>query len=607
MTPMSPDLPFGDINVVVVTDVHSWVGGHKDKEGDKYNADYGDVISFVEHLKAYGAENGKDVWFVMNGDWIDGTGLAMNGDPSKLTPLLMKMPWDALNVGNHELYETSVIEFATQTGGLVEWFGKHYLSSNVLHTQSKNPLGHRFRILPGKNANVLTFGFLYNMQDHAEIVTVEEVESVVEKDWFIQVVSDTKRYDAVLVLAHMDVRDPLCQVILDKIRMLVGADMPVQFITGHTHRRDYELFETNSASFEAGRFLDTVGFVSFPSIKSITTGATTAADDIATLLNETKPPEPENLFKYKYMDAHTDVLSDALGISPEDFPTENGVDQSEFILRIQIEMGLKQVIGCVNRNHFVNRSLDARDSLWGFFRNEVVPTMFSGDQVTFFGLDAWRYDLYTREVHLDDVLAISPFNNSLVKWENVPAEVVTALNASVNAEPNNWMPQLPNYILASAEPLESSNRMYTLIVDDFEKGFISEQLAQVWPNQTDLPAPTPFPGLTTSSIWIDYFSGPSGSCDGKHNKAGSDGHQSGGGAGGLSGFASPNPEADTARLVFVAVAVVVIAVLGSLAVWQKGTRFRYLSAEREHATLAALHEFEGEEGLYLDEEEGEFT
>ena len=98
----TPSLPFGDINVVVLTDTHSWVGGHKKNE-PTWNADYGDVYSFHEQLKAYCDESGKDLWFVMNGDWIDGTGLALNGDPSHLIPLLEKMPWDVVNVSSLEL------------------------------------------------------------------------------------------------------------------------------------------------------------------------------------------------------------------------------------------------------------------------------------------------------------------------------------------------------------------------------------------------------------------------------------------------------------------------------------------------------------------------
>ena len=87
----------GDINVLVLTDTHSWVGGHARQESPKLTADYGDVLSLYKHLKQHCDEQGNDLWFVMNGDWIDGTGLAQGGDPSSLLPLLQKMPWDAVN------------------------------------------------------------------------------------------------------------------------------------------------------------------------------------------------------------------------------------------------------------------------------------------------------------------------------------------------------------------------------------------------------------------------------------------------------------------------------------------------------------------------------
>ena len=61
-----------DINVLIVTDTHSWVGGHGAHES-KMNADYGDVLSFYERLRSICASQRKDLFFVMNGDFMDGT------------------------------------------------------------------------------------------------------------------------------------------------------------------------------------------------------------------------------------------------------------------------------------------------------------------------------------------------------------------------------------------------------------------------------------------------------------------------------------------------------------------------------------------------------
>jgi len=90
-------LPLGDVNVVVVTDVHSWVAGHNPDHEPYLNADYGTVLSFYETLQRTASSMGKDVFFVNNGDFLHGTGLSLQ--PDRLTPILERMPFSALNFG----------------------------------------------------------------------------------------------------------------------------------------------------------------------------------------------------------------------------------------------------------------------------------------------------------------------------------------------------------------------------------------------------------------------------------------------------------------------------------------------------------------------------
>jgi hypothetical protein len=158
----------------------------------------------------------------------------------------------------------------TRPGGFVESFGKRYVSSNVLLSKTQHPLGFRYRVLQGRKHKVLSFGFLYDMHDHDPAVSVENVETVVVSDWFKKALKE-EEYDAILVLAHMDVKDHLVTVILTAIRSELNEDAskdpvvtPVQFLTGHTHYRGHFHTDAVSSSFEAGRFLDTVGFCSFP-------------------------------------------------------------------------------------------------------------------------------------------------------------------------------------------------------------------------------------------------------------------------------------------------------------------------------------------------------
>ena len=155
-------LPFGDVNVFIVTDVHSYVAGKGRHEAPLYDANYGHVLSFYELMKEQNPL--KDIFFVMNGDFMDGTGLCTY-PPSHLVPILEYMPWDAINIGNHELYRNSTIEYMTTVKSslynktFIEFWDGAYITSNVVLRENKQPIGSRFRFLHGKHSTILTFGF----------------------------------------------------------------------------------------------------------------------------------------------------------------------------------------------------------------------------------------------------------------------------------------------------------------------------------------------------------------------------------------------------------------------------------------------------------------
>jgi 2',3'-cyclic-nucleotide 2'-phosphodiesterase (5'-nucleotidase family) len=574
---LSPNLPFGDINVLILTDVHSWVGGHGEKE-PHLNADYGDVLSFYERLKEYAVQSGKDLWFVINGDWIDGTGLATNGDPSRLIPLLEKMPWDALNIGNHELYKSEVIEYMTRPGGFVEWWGDKYLSSNIIHTNSQKPIGNPYKLLHGKNSTVLTFGFLFNMKDNDQIVTVKEVESVVKEEWFKHALRGEK-YDAILVMAHMDVEDPLVEVILAAIRLEAGSKVPVQFVTGHTHHRGFYNPDDTSASFEAGRFLDTVGFCSFPNRATV----------------EASGGNVTSLFKYEYLDANVDLLKDTLGVT--ELETDNGVALSTFISKVQEDMGLEEVISCVENTYYMDQSLDEEDSLWRFFRDRVVPSQFQGDdKVVLLGAGGWRYDLLPGEVRIDDMYAVSPFDETLYEWKSIPSEVIVALNASMNEHPVPYLRKLPGYIFSPTKPFVPVGRVYDLVTDAFEVSRIQTVIEGIYPNAS---SPVALSDKTTTSVWIDFFrenwlcsAAPKKEPAMPHNAFGSN-------TTATRSTEKGDPQTDLLRLVFASIAAGAVFVLGFISVRQRGTIYSAEMRARDQVIFDALQEYEGDEGEFV--------
>ena len=529
-----PNLPFGDINIVVLTDVHAWVAGHGRQE--QWDADYGDVLSFYQRLKRYTNSVGHDLFLVSNGDWVHGTGMTPVPSPAQvegsyLIPILQKMPWDAINCGNHELYDESIVREMTRPGGYIDWWGDRYLSANVNYLDDISgklkPLGGQYKILEGFQSRVLIMGFLYDMDDACDIVTVDRVEEVVQQSWFKDLFRhDAPNMDAIVILGHFDLTDTLVSYLLTTIRQYVGEDMPVQFLTGHTHYRGYATMDPHSTSFEAGHYLDTVGFASIPSKNRIrqrqrvlldgTEGNNTDPDDypITQTLAPTPAPQQKEeerdrpeFFEYVFLDANKETLRNVLGT--EKLETPDGSALSEFIYKTRDKLGLLDVIGCAPQSYFLNRSLTASDSLWGLFKDQVVPQVFDShkngesDVALLLSKNSFRYDLLAnaekKQLIRDDIVAVVPFNDTLIYLGDIPGNYISQVKKILDNPHDPYYDALPNYILAG-NVTNNKDKEYGLFVANFDAVLVQSRLEELMgtslsPKETD---------FTTLLLWESF-------------------------------------------------------------------------------------------------------
>ena len=468
------------INFLVVTDVHSWVNGHK--HNATLDADYGDVVSFYERLKIKSNLEGKDLFFLMNGDFIDGTGFS-SYPPNHLTPILQKMPWDALNIGNHELYRNSTVEYITQPDGFVNFWRGGYLTSNVILKETGVPIGNRSIYLQGVHSDktILVFGFLYNFQNHCSMTEVEDVETVINSAWFeneLKKYEENGTFDAIVVLAHMDAYNDLVDKILNKIRSICGQEVPVQFITGHSHQRKFRKLDNFSTSFEAGRFLDTVGFTSI------------AFDD-----NDVS-------FDHAFIDGNINSFKDALG-STDDLDTENGTKLALLIEETEMKLGLNEVKGCSPKTFYLNYGLEQDNSLWGLFAKKIIPIQLfnrNSSKVFIQNPGGLRYNLYEGEITVNDVITVSPYNDTV--WEvasNISGtDFITAFGVPNQADGSAHFSDLPKLIVSGSVDPEKQYDVYSV---DFDVAYVKDALE----NSTKLKF-EPFElDQSMSTILVDYI------------------------------------------------------------------------------------------------------
>lgn len=444
----STALPWGDINVIVLTDVHSWVAGQRHLFQEP--ADYGNVLSFYEQLP----HEEHAIFFVMNGDFMDGTGLSTI-PPTHLLPILEHMPWHAVNMGNHELYHSETVEYMMESGFIDHWKG-NYLTSNVVWSASGDPIGSRYTTLHASrhNTRILTFGFLYNFQGNCNTTKVLRVQDVVAEEWFHSVLRE-EEYDAILILAHMDYEDELVSVIQMAIREMVGPSMPIQFINGHSHRRGSAQLDSTSAAMEAGHFLDTVGFVSFPVKQTVLSTSNSTA----------------SLFQNAFIDAAVPDLALALGQAPLR-STESGAALSTFIRNTRNSLGLEQPIGCAPKTFRVDLPLDDPGSIWKLYMDFIAKSeLLRQNQSLVYvqGTGLLRYDLFAGPVTLDDVIAVTPFNDTVFSvMDNLDGVFLRAILRSMEDFPSGVGTMLPAFASTlSSHDVIDGNR-YALLTSDFD-------------------------------------------------------------------------------------------------------------------------------------------
>mmetsp|Transcript_18604 Transcript_18604/g.51725 ORF Transcript_18604/g.51725 Transcript_18604/m.51725 type:complete len:457 (-) Transcript_18604:427-1797(-) len=371
---------------------------------------------------------------------------------------------------------------------------------------TNEPMGNRFTYLKGEHSNstILSFGFLYNFVGSCDIALVHRVQDVVQQDWFVEVVSKLD-YDAILVMAHMHFSDGLVNVILDAIRAIAGSDMPVQFITGHSHIRAHQMMDEYSSSFEAGKYLDTVGFCSFP-IKD-RTASTANADAGVDTSGEQEATQPR--FEHVFLDSNQQKLADVLHVDV--LQTKGGMALTDKIHQTQEDMGLNRKIGCAAHEYRLNVPTSNPKSLFGLYIDKIIPTVLtnhSSELVFVQTTGALRYDLSKGTVLVDDVVIVSPFNDTVYNVSsNIQGQaLLDALNIRLHKfASGSFMSSGWAIVTNGFDP----SKMYTVYAPHFNAPDVRSRLETVTGKTLGPLQPlisnTTHVEVKTTHLWIDYI------------------------------------------------------------------------------------------------------
>lgn len=412
------NLTWNDINFVHTTDTHGWYSGHINQP--LYHANWGDFISFTTHLRRIAHSQNQDLLLIDSGDRHDGNGLSDITSPNglKSTPIFIKQDYDLLTIGNHELYlwENSKQEYDT----VVNHFQDKYVCSNVdirLDNGLFVPLGLKYKYFttPIRGIRVLAFGFLFDFKRFNSGTRVTPMAETIHEPWFQEALKH--EVDLIIIVGHTPISHNWGEFyqVHQYLRQFF-PDTIIQYFGGHSHIRDFTVFDSLSTGLQSGRYCETVGWTSVNLDKA-----------------DLNLPVRQR-FSRSYIDFNTDSFKYHTNLDKE-FDTAKGKLVSKLIRETRKELKLDTLIGYVKTNYYVDYvPIDHPKSIFNLLALKILKTLPKSkheERITIINTGSIRYDLYKGPYTIDSKFIVSPFENI---WVNitVPKSVATKVAAKLN-------------------------------------------------------------------------------------------------------------------------------------------------------------------------------
>ncbi|KAH6651923.1 calcineurin-like phosphoesterase [Truncatella angustata] len=405
------ELDWGQINFLHTTDTHGWHGGHLQES--QYSADWGDYISFADHMRKKADEKGVDIILVDTGDRIEGNGLYDASSPKgKYTSDIYKeQEMDVICTGNHELYIADSVKREHEI--TVPNYKGSYLASNLdyIEPQTGNqiPQAQRYRKFTTKNQGltVVAFGFLFNFDRNANNSVVQDVEDTIKEQWFQDAIRE--KPDLFVVAGHVGLRMKEFELIFKALRNQ-NWYTPIAFLGGHAHVRDFRKFDDKSYAIASGRYMETIGWMSIDGInkKSKTEDSAAASPT----------------FKRRYIDNNLFGLHYHTGLNDTTFPTEHGRNVTNLIADSRQALDLDKTYGCAPQDLWMSRAVyPSNASVFTWLEEQVVPDIAVRQdrkdvpRLAITNTGMIRFDIFKGAFTTDTTYIVSPF---VSKWNYIP-------------------------------------------------------------------------------------------------------------------------------------------------------------------------------------------
>ena len=422
-------------------------------------ADWGDFVSFTKHMKQKARELDVDLLLVDTGDLHDGAGLSDATSPNGVlsNPVFENIDYDLLTIGNHELY-ISDITYLTATQ-FASHYGDKYISSNVQvynnQTQQYENIANQYRYFTTDHGlRIMAFGVLYDFTGNSNASKVIPAATMIQQEWFVNATSNFgKPIDLFLLIGHNPVygSGSTLSTIQAAIRK-ANPNTPIQVFGGHTHIRDFAVYDETSTGMESGRYCETLGWLSMSGIKSksytgtekpkgvphpsqpaVKLNSTTTSITTETISNSTL------LYERRYLDWNRLTFAyHAVGSQSKTFDYSKGKNVSTDIYDLRQELNLTALYGCAPQTWCLSCApFMSNGSIFSLLAEALSATVINETRkdvprMILINTGSVRFDLIEGPFTYDDSFIVSPFTDTFQYIPDVPYQYANQVLGILN-------------------------------------------------------------------------------------------------------------------------------------------------------------------------------
>ncbi|KAG9245647.1 Metallo-dependent phosphatase-like protein [Calycina marina] len=449
----SAELEWGQLNFLHTTDTHGWLEGHIKEQS--YGADWGDFVSFSKHMKHKAGNLGVDLLMIDTGDLHDGNGLSDAVLPNGVlsNPIFEEIAYDVLTIGNHELY-LSDIAYETYSNFSKVW-GDKYVTSNV---QIVNPTTGLYEYIGSTHyyfttahgLRIMAFGVLFDFTGNSNVSKIIKGADMIQQEWFIDAVNYDKPIDLFLVIGHNPVRADVTDTastmsLLHSTIRSMRPELPIQFFGGHTHIRDFKVFDDMSTGLESGRYCETLGWLSMGGIKSSTFTGNKVPRGVANPTRKASNSSTSSLvYSRRYLDWNRLTFEyHATNSQADTFDYHSGLRVTGDITDIRNELNLTSLYGCAPETYCMTcQAYNTPGNIFSLVETALGAIVVNASRATIpryviVNTGSIRFDLVKGPFTYDDSFIVSPFTDAFLYVPNVPYALAKDVLSSINGAPLN--------------------------------------------------------------------------------------------------------------------------------------------------------------------------